>query len=145
MKRVCVWGVVAVLALTLCLVAASTASASPPQPSFKGIWWSIDVDDSYQTLVIQPRGKQSGSYNISYFDDGASVCGVDADGDPLYPGMGRGKGTANGTSLTGGIDFWCLSRPRWYEGYHQLELTYNATDDTLTDAYGIVWYRLGGR
>jgi len=82
-----------------------------------------------------------GTYSLAYFDDGASVCGCDAAGKPLYPGMGLGTGTATGTTLNATIRFWCLSRPRTYYGTASYVLVYDAAADQLTDQYGIVWRR----
>ncbi|MBM4431769.1 MAG: hypothetical protein FJ026_15705 [Chloroflexi bacterium] len=75
------------LLLTLALATVSHA-ALPPARGFAGAWTSIDVDGSHQRLVIQPVRRPWGTYSLAYFDDGASVCGCDAAGKPLYPGMG---------------------------------------------------------
>ncbi len=145
MKRVFVLTLVVSLALTLCFATASSASASPPEPSFSGVWWSIDVDGSHQTLVISPRWRQAGAYSVFYFDDGASVCGCDTENHPLYAGIGYGTGSAVGTDLSVTFDFWCLSRwPRRY-GSVSFHLGYDAVHDILEDEFGVVWHRIGRR
>lgn len=123
----------ALLALTL----FRTAGAAPPGSPFTGVWQSTDVDYSHQTLAIGGVA----SYHVWLHDDGASVCGQDAYGVPLYAANGLGTGRATGNTLLVTLAITCLSRPSVFYGNVPVAYTYNPSTDTLTDQIGVVWSR----
>lgn len=114
---------------------------------FVGSWWSIDVDDSYQRMAI---GGGKNVRHVNYFDDGATVCGVDEYGVPLYPARARGTSVEAGNILTVTLDLWCFAKPPFFSGTYTMSLTYNPSNDTLVqyvpppwDDY-VIWFRIGG-
>ena len=123
----------ALLALTL----FRTAGAAPPGSPFTGVWQSTDTDLSHQTLAIGGVA----TYHVRLYDDGASVCGQDAYGVPLYAAIGLGTGSASGNTLVVTLAITCLSHPSRFYGNVPVAYTYNPSTDTLTDQIGVVWTR----
>ena len=104
------------LSLTVVLLAVLLVSpilnvqAGRPRDPFVGAWESIDgdsdgdgvpdlpgADGSYQRLTI---GGSKGRYNVNLKDYGATVCGVDEDGVPLYACTLKGPATAEARVLS---------------------------------------------
>jgi hypothetical protein len=146
MKRI----VFLVLAVTVMLsVGALGVEAAPPGRPFTGVWESIDPWDlSQQQMVITPVGRALKGYVLVSFDHGASACGVDAQGQPLYGAMGIGTGSATGNILATQAAIWCLARPRWFWGSWSSTLAYDSTTDTLFETWGgktTEWHRRGGK
>jgi hypothetical protein len=146
MKRI----VFLVLAVTVLLsVIALGVYASPPGQPFTGVWESIDAfDGSQQRMAITPVGRGAAGYHLAYRDYGASACGVDANGQPLYAAIGTGTASAAGNTLNTEFEIWCLGRPRWSLGMWSSSLDYDAATDTLRDTWGGLtteWHRQGGR
>jgi hypothetical protein len=109
------------------------------------VWKSIDSwDDSRQNLTITPVGRASDGYKVVLFDHGASACGLNPEGQPMYPGIGIGTGSANENVLQMQFAFWCLGRSRWLFGQLTPTFTYEAGTDTLFDSWGTRWYRQSG-
>jgi hypothetical protein len=110
---------------------------------FIGSWTSIDVDGSFQRLQI---GGGVGTVQFQYRDYGCSACGLDDEGNPLYPCVGKGEGAVDGDELSGSMALWCLGKPRWLYGDSiPVAWTYNA-DDTLSGWFSdTVWSRTGGK
>ncbi len=134
------------LALSVAMVTAFVAAvavpagAAPPSP-FTGAWTSIDIDGSSQRLTIgggpAPR--------VQLLDDGASVCGLDENGDPIWAARATGRAAVAGDVLTVDLDLYCLARPTYFlDTFAGLEYTYDAGTDTLTDGLGVVWSRAAG-
>ena len=126
-----------VIATVVALLSISIASAAPSP--FMGFWRSVDIDGSNQTLLITPG--PGSSYRLFLFDRGASVCGLDPSGNPLYAATARGRGTVSGMTLAGSFNVWCLSRPTTFWGSSGFVFTYNPGSDTLTDTVGVIWNR----
>ncbi|NWF69276.1 MAG: SH3 domain-containing protein [Chloroflexi bacterium] len=117
------------------------AAPLPPAPEgdvFAGVWTGIDLDGSFQTIVITALG--GGQYNIEYYDDGASICGTDSAGRPLYGGLGNVQATASGNSLTSSSGvFYCYDSSGSSYNF-TYSWVYDPTSDTMTSEYG-TWQR----
>ncbi len=117
------------------------APSDTPEPDFSlavGKWQSIDIDGSNQTLDITLEA--DGSYSFALFDDGASACGLDASGNPLYAFNGNGNGTATGLTLTAsGASGICDTTGEVIN--FDSTFTYDPASDTLTDGIGVSWTR----
>jgi hypothetical protein len=114
-------------------------AAAAPNP-FRGAWHSVDVDGSNQTLRI--GGGPGSSYHVHYFDDGATVCGLDpVTGDFLYAAFARGVLAGSGYTIAGDLPVYCLAHPRYLYATAPFGYTYDPGTNTLTDVQGIVWYR----
>ena len=125
--------------VTLLLVSAFYAfpAAAAPDP-LRGVWVSTDIDGSSQRLVI--GGGRGDTYHFRYFDDGATVCGLDPDtGAILYAASAHGLLTRSGDTLSGDLLLHCYSRLPSATGPYAFTFTYNAGTDTLTDQLGVVW------
>lgn len=127
-----------ILALALMIASFGLASAAAPNP-FLGAWESIDLDGSYQVLML--GGDPGDLVGVRYHDYGASVCGVDGEGEPIYQAFGMGSGSRSGDTLTVSFDLRCMAAPPYYQGTHAFEYTYDAGSDTITDWVGVVWER----
>lgn len=137
-----------VFAVALVLMIASSSLSAASGSALTGAWDSIDVDGSYQQLVI---GGASTSVHVQYVDHSASLClrlGA-RNGTATI----RGTGTISGPTLsvtfdeircTGGIVFPTPGGGWVFE--------YDATTDTLLVDFGpdengqpipITWSRVG--
>ena len=123
-------------AFMVVFAAAGTVLAPPASAAsgpLAGTWVSVDTDGSDQTLDI--RGSGHRVYAMTYFDESAtSAC----EGDPARI---SGPGFVDGDHITHFGTLICLPGgnvfgERFAIGYH-----YDASTDTLTDDFGIVWYR----
>ena len=121
-----VWLVVAGL-----LAVAPAVSAA--DPGFAGTWVSIDTDGSAQTLTIG-RGSAPA---VTYQDFYASSCAND--GAPSTHFVATGRGTIEGDWM--GVAFRNGKCGRHMIGPFGLGLTYDESNDTLTDDFGITWNR----
>lgn len=136
------WLCFALLA-SLTFVIALPAGAA--RPKFVGSWASIDFDGSRQRMTVSGGGR--GEENFYYFDHGASACGIDSEGNILYPAKGRGTAVANGDELVSTADYWCLSRPPSFLASLQSSFIYHDASDTLSQfvpGWGTTtWHRSG--
>ena len=115
------------------LLAITATTAYAAYSSWNGSWRSIDIDGSKQQMNIG-AGKQ-GVYKIKYLDHNATFCG----GRIM---RGKGTGTVGGDGkLHTDIDMVCIGKPRTTVNDVDYMLVYNATTDTLTDQWGVVWHR----
>ena len=131
---------ITVLLSVLLLAAFLVTPAAAARDPFRGVWVSIDIDGSSQRLVV--GGGRAGTYRALFYDDGATVCGLDPDtGDILYAAVARGPFTLSGNTISADLPITCLSRPPGSIGVYTLTFTYDAASDTLTDGIGVVWYR----
>ena len=132
--------VLVVVAMTLIITSVALAGR---KNGFDGAWESIDVDDSYQIMVIQ-----TGDDYYMYFDFGASVCGKDDDGHPIHPCVLEGVPTVEGNVLTGEGKILCITDSPYYfpEGetpsVMNFEFTYNRQHDTI-EGMDVTWNRIG--
>lgn len=138
MKRFRITTSIATLMVMLSITVAPVASAAQAG-GFTGTWASVDIDGSNQVLLIS---QSAGGYSLTWFDDGASICGKDANGKPIYPAIGRGKGYADGYSLHINVRFWCLSQPPTFWGTVGVDFTYDPATETLWDGW-VLWHRIG--
>jgi hypothetical protein len=145
MKRFALLALAATLVFTLSVATVSGASEMPPDDPFLGLWKSRDVvDGSRQMLAILP-GTGPGQYLVILYDRGASACGCDDKGDPLYAALAVGMGSAEGNELQADLGVWCLTRPMTFLGPSAATFEYDAATDTLLDAWGSRWRRAGRR
>lgn len=119
-------------------LAASTLLAMAPVAAaadsvFAGTWVSTDSDGSAQTLAIG-RGSAPA---VTYGDFYASSC--DSAGAPSTHFVATGRGSIDDTSLW--VDFRNGRCGHHAIGPFGLGFAYDANTDTLTDDFGITWYR----
>jgi hypothetical protein len=127
------------LAAMLLIALAVSPVGAKPDP-FIGVWTSTDIDGSSQTLNIGGGG--GGTRHVRYYDDGATVCGLDPDtGDFLFAASARGPLSASGNTLSGNLDLYCMTTPPTFNGTYSFTYTYDPVSDTLTDWLGVVWSR----
>lgn len=123
--------------LALCLVAAGLLALAPAvsaaSPGFAGTWVSVDSDGSMQGLAIG-RGSTP---TVTYQDFYASSC-ANA-GSPSTHFVATGRGSVDGDSLW--VEFRNGACGRHRIGPFGLGLGYDGGGDTLTDDFGITWYR----
>ncbi len=116
------------VALSIVMAAVLVAEAAAAPDPLKGKWYSVDTDGSNQTMHV--GGGPGSSYNVRYYDDGASVCGWTlADGGPAASAQGRLS--ASGNVLSGDMPVYCLTHPRSLWGTGAFEFTYDLGTDTL--------------
>ena len=125
--------VVAMLALALQLVAAPVGAANGSQ--FTGRWVSTDADGSSQTLNVSGGARPS----VVYQDFYASGC--DTFGGPATHWVAAGKGSVEGDVLE--VGFHKSGCGAFGMGGYQDVYFHDAGTDTLTDTFGITWYRAG--
>jgi hypothetical protein len=117
-------------ALTLALVTNALAAPSDP---FKGVWTSTDTDGSNQMLSF---GGSGDTRAVHYFDAGASVCGwpeVNATATLI------GTATVSGSSATADLAGQCNGTGQSLASTSTF--TYDSGTNTLTDSFGLTWYR----
>lgn len=123
--------------LALWLVAASLLALAPAvsaaDPGFAGTWVSIDTDGSTQALAIG-RGSTPA---VTYQDFYASSCAND--GAPSTHFVATGRGTIDGDSMW--VDFRNGGCGLRKIGPFGMEISYSGGSDTLTDDFGVTWYR----
>ena len=98
-----------------------------------GTWTSVDSDGSNQTLDIMGSGNRV--YSMIYFDESATNA---CDGDPARV---TGPGFVDGDELVMVGSVVCLPGGNPFRSRFHISYDYDAGTDTLTDAFGIVWYR----
>ena len=139
MKKRMILPLATAASLLLTLILVGTAAAAQPAP-FLGTWYSTDTDGSNQTLHI--GGGPGNVFRVAYFDDGATVCGFDEEGNFLTGATARGWLGAPGLTLLGYLPVYCqFAPPTLYSPAAYMELTYDPGTDTFTDIYGVVWTR----
>lgn len=129
-----------VLAIAVILISALTVtSVLAARDPFIGAWESTDLDGSYQTLTI--GGGPDNTYQVRYYDFGASVCGLDPHTNDLYAASARGLLTGTDGSITGTISVYCMTRPPTFWGDAYITYVYDASTDTIIDTGNVVWSR----
>ncbi len=123
--------------LALWLVAAGMLALAPAvsaaDPGFAGTWVSIDTDGSTQALAIG-RGSTPA---VTYQDFWASSCANDGASSTHFVATGRGviDGSLLWVDFRNGACGWRKIGP------FGMGLSYDGGSDTLTDDFGITWYR----
>jgi hypothetical protein len=124
-------------AVALLLVAASLLALAPVVSAggsaFAGTWVSIDTDGSTQMLTVG----QSSTPAVTYQDFYASSC--DAAGSQSTHFVATGRGNVDGDSM------WVEFRNGgcgWRKiGSFGLVYSRDGGSDTLTDDFGVTWFR----
>lgn len=105
---------------------------------YAGRWQSTDIDGSTQTLRVW---LEDGVYQFEWYDDGASVCGQDSAGNPLYAVTLTGSATA---LATGGVSVAvsgnCEDGANTRVGPFVIPFNYDPAADTLYDST-LTWTR----
>jgi hypothetical protein len=128
--------IIALLLVSMLVVPQASAKPDP----FIGVWTSIDVDGSSQTLTI--GGGSGVTRQVRFHDDGATICGMDPDtGDFLSAASARGPLSVSGDTLSGDLSLYCQTSPPAFAGDFHFVYTYDPSTDTLTDWLGVVWSR----
>ena len=115
--------------LLVALVGPVSAAGSP----FSGHWVSTDTDGSSQLLVISKGAAPS----VNYQDFYARSC--DTHGDPSTHWVSAGAGEVDGDTLY--VHFHRSGCGTFTIGAYDDGWYYDADSDTLTDSFGITWYR----
>ena len=123
-------------ALALWLVGAGLLAVAPAVSAagsvFSGTWVSIDTDDSTQMLAIGRGSSPAVTYQDFY---ASSACA----GVPTAHFVATGRGTIEGDFMW--VDFRNGGCGNHKFGPFGMGLSYDAGSDTLTDDFGITWYR----
>jgi hypothetical protein len=123
--------------LALWLVAAGLLALAPvvsaADPGFAGTWVSTDSDGSTQALAIG----QGPTPAVTYLDFYASSCFTN--GAPSTHFIATGRGAIDGPSMW--VEFRNGGCGQFKLGPFPLGFSYDAGSDTLTDDFGITWYR----
>jgi hypothetical protein len=127
--------------ISLILLAASTPNKSNPNP-WRGKWWSIDQDNSLQSIVFHGGYNSGGSVGFNYIDRGASMCGLDELGVPIFKADARGSGTVSGNTFTGQGNIRCLAKPP-YIGLENRTFvwTYDPATNSISDRHNNTYIR----
>ena len=105
-----------------------------------GEWTSIDGSDgSIQTLSIDHPSPNL--FTVRYVDEGASFCGQDSTGSPLFSAEGNGQGEPFGRVLSLNLDFVCISDPEGTTQTFSIEFLYDPVTDAITDSFANQWVR----
>ena len=125
-------------ALALWLAAAGLLALAPvvsaAGSAFSGTWVSIDTDDGSTQMLAVGRGS---SPAVTYHDFYASSCFNG--GSPSTHFVATGRGTVDGDVMW--VDFRNGGCGRHKIGPFGLAFIYDAGADTLTDDFGITWFR----
>lgn len=134
--------------LLMSLVIACNLQSILPAPvveeadPFVGEWSALDpVDGSNMMLDIEQR---DGAYEVLLLDLGATVCGLDKAGDPVFAAELESVGVVQGEVLrTSAPTLKCLSDPPTYQTLDlTMDYTYQHEEDTLFDhLQEVVWQR----
>jgi hypothetical protein len=125
---------VAVLGAVLLLLAVAGSATAAAKTSFTGLWISTDTDLSTQVLRVGTGTSPS----VSYQDFYASVC-FNA-GSPTTHFNSSGTGTVTGDTLDVHVS---MSGCGPYDnGAYDVTYYYDSGTDTLSDDFGITWYRV---
>jgi hypothetical protein len=110
---------------------AVVPAVSAADAAFAGTWVSTDTDGSTQALAVG-RGSRPA---VTYLDFYASSC----EGGPTTQFVATGQGAIEGDSM--GVEFRSGGCGRDKIGPFGLGFAYDAASDSLTDDFGITWYR----
>jgi hypothetical protein len=106
-----------------------------------GDWEAISREGSYLSLTLEHW--DGDTYYVAYRDELASACGTDNSGNAIYAASYDADLIATGAIFAGAADVFCQADPPALLGVREFEFTYSGADDTLRDAEGIVWTRVG--
>jgi hypothetical protein len=127
------------------VAATEVSKAEPQEPAAPGFlkavgrWESIDeADNSYQTLEITDLG--GGRFRVVYRDQGASACGTNDAGEPLFEASIEWEAKTSDNELTGSAAVVCATDPPSELGTYEVGMEYRPGDDALLSE-GVVWTR----
>ena len=104
---------------------------------YLGTWISADPGDgSNQRLSISKSGKV---FDVNYYDDVASSCGLDGSGDAIAA-SGIGSGIFDGNILGVDLDIYCQTDPESFLASTHADIVYNETTNTIEDS-ATIWMR----
>jgi hypothetical protein len=132
MRRIVFVAICSVVVAAMSLGVAAGTSA--PGDVFQGIWTSIDLDGSHQTLDVRGSGQQ-GHHAMFLFDESATR---NCNGTPAHA---QGSGVVDGNSLVMTGQLTCVPGGNPLRGPVSLLFQYDPGTDTLTDDSGATWYR----
>jgi len=127
------------VSLSLLLGAVLVTSAAAAKDEFIGVWKATDSADG-SDMTMRIGGGPQGDHMVRLHDDGASACGIDESGAPLYAGTARGSLSETDGQLTGDVYLFCKTAPPDFNGPYSVEFTYS--DGMLLDNFGNTWYRV---
>ena len=132
-----------VVVLVILLVVTSVAMAGDKK-GFDGAWETVDpFDGSYEVMIIE-----SSYPHFSYTDYGATACGTDGDGSPLYPAVIEGDPVISGDTLTVSGMVVCMGDSPYFllPDPFVLVFTYDKQSDTIGSdmpSFTEIWTRIG--
>jgi hypothetical protein len=112
------------------VLAAPVASAETDV--FGGTWTSTDTDGSHQQLDV--RGSNPVTRAVSVYDDAASICGG-------APARIPGAATIDGETMIMTGVLACIPGGTPLPGRVTIAFDYDGSTDTLTDEFGVTWFR----
>jgi len=116
------------VAFSLSLTQPASGAAGP----LSGTWTSTDNDGSSQVMKISGSGERA--YAITLIDFSATLC----DGAPA---LAVGAGSVVEDGLSSLVTATCLPGGNVLRFRVPIDFEYDAGADTLTDSFGVVWYR----
>jgi hypothetical protein len=123
--------------LALWVVAAGLLALAPTVSAassvFAGTWLSIDTDGSTQVLAVGEGATPA----VIYEDFYASSCAEGGSASTHF--VATGRGAVDNTTLW--VEFRNGGCGRHAIGPFGLGFSYDSGSDTLTDDFGITWYR----
>lgn len=117
----------------LALIVGPATAASAVDDVFRGAWAGIDSDGSNLTLTIEGTG-QAGRHSVTYFDDAATLCGGG-------PATAQGSGKVEGDTMYVSWTAACRTGGNPFRGKIAFTFEYDTEADTLTDNFGVTYYR----
>jgi hypothetical protein len=130
-RRIIVGSTIGLLMLAIALPTATAAAAV--KSDFTGLWVSTDTDGSSQTLSVSAGARPS----VVYQDFYASGC--DQFAGPATHWVASGFGSVEDDTLY--VEFHKSGCGTFLQGGYVDAYTYDSGTDTLTDSFGITWYR----
>jgi hypothetical protein len=107
---------------------------------YVGTWQSLDIDGSTQILRIWLN---AGIYQVEWYDEGATICGLDDSGAPIHAVTLTGTGSVLATGgLSTNFSGTCHDGDSTAVGPFVIPFTYDRATDTLYDGT-LTWYRAG--
>lgn len=113
----------------------ATPSVAALGDPFRGVWESVDLDESNQKLAFRGTGD---TRELNLHDDNATG-GICASGSGWV--MLRGTGAITGNTIAGTFDSGRCQDGTPVTDSFEFEFIYDPETDELTDLTGVVWSR----
>ena len=141
------------ISVTLLTASPAAADVSP----FVGHWEAVnevpgdsDLGDGSR-MILNISADRNGTVSVFFKDFGASACGTDANGEPLFAGQFKSQGIIDGNSLStygrggsgvGNGAIWCMASTPFELFTAPTEptpfvVTYDPVTDTLSDGFDL--------